>query len=83
MTRSSAVDQCPQTIPIAHRIRVGQIALAVAEYPGDGPPLLLLHGIGSSGASWWPVIDSLAERFRLFVPDWRGHGASDRPDAGY
>jgi pimeloyl-ACP methyl ester carboxylesterase len=29
------------------------------------------------------VVDALAERFTLYVPDWRGHGASDKPETGY
>lgn len=77
------MDGSPRTVSVVNRVPVGEISLAVTEYAGDGPPLLLLHGIGSSGASWWPVIDRLAERFRLIVPDWRGHGASDKPDSGY
>jgi pimeloyl-ACP methyl ester carboxylesterase len=64
------------------RVSVGDVMLAVTEY-GDGPSLVLLHGIGSRGVSWWPVIDALAARFRLIVPDLRGHGDSDKPAAGY
>jgi pimeloyl-ACP methyl ester carboxylesterase len=78
-----AVDQGPRT-PVQHRrVAVGDLVLSVAEYAGEGPPLFLLHGIGSSAASWWPVIDALAERFRVYAPDWRGHGASDKPECGY
>jgi len=58
--------------------------LAAVEYGADGaPPLVLLHGIGSRGVSWWPVVDPLAARFRLVVLDLRGHGASDKPTTGY
>jgi pimeloyl-ACP methyl ester carboxylesterase len=44
---------------------------------------VLLHGVGSRGQSWWPVIDPLAARFHLFQLDLRGHGASGKPSAGY
>jgi pimeloyl-ACP methyl ester carboxylesterase len=44
---------------------------------------VLLHGIGSSGSSWWPVIDGLAARFSLYQLDLRGHGASAKPERGY
>jgi len=57
--------------------------LAVTEYSGDGPPLVLVHGIGTRGVSWWPVIDDLAARFQVYALDQRGHGASDKPAAGY
>lgn len=59
-------------------------ALAVTEYGDDmAPPLMLLHGIGSSGDSWWPVVDPLATRFRLLALDLRGHGAAAKPATGY
>ena len=45
--------------------------------------MVLLHGIGSRGQSWWPVIDPLAARFHLYQLDLRGHGASGKPSAGY
>lgn len=70
--------------PVRQRvIRSGHVPLAVAEYPAAGPPVVLLHGIGSRGVSWWPVIDGLTPFFHLYVLDLRGHGASAKPDAGY
>ena len=65
------------------RINVGAVALSLAEYGTQGPPLVLLHGIGSRGVSWWPVIDPFAAHARLIVPDLRGHGDSDKPPSGY
>ena len=50
---------------------------------GDGPPLLLLHGIGDSSEGWRPLMPSLAERFTVIAPDLLGHGASDKPRADY
>ena len=60
------------------------VEIAVTEFPNPGrPPVVLLHGIGSRGQSWWPVIDPLAARFHLYQLDLRGHGASGKPSAGY
>ena len=73
----------PQTPGRARAIATGGPTLAVTEYGGDGPPLVPLPGIGSRGVSWWPVVDDLAARFRLYVPDLRGHGASAKPPTGY
>lgn len=50
---------------------------------GVGPAMILLHGIGSSGMSWLPVIAPLAEHYRLIIPDLRGHGQSGKPTRGY
>ncbi|MCB1038821.1 MAG: alpha/beta fold hydrolase, partial [Acidimicrobiales bacterium] len=50
---------------------------------GEGPALLLLHGIGDSSASWVPLMRPLAERFTVVVPDLLGHGESDKPRADY
>lgn len=65
-------------------VRANGIDIGLTEFPNPGaPPLVLLHGIGSRGNSWWPVADPLAECFHLFQFDLRGHGASSRPPAGY
>ena len=50
------------------------------ELAGDGSPLLLLHGfLGSGGDFKYAGRDSLARRFRLIVPDLRGHGRTANP----
>jgi pimeloyl-ACP methyl ester carboxylesterase len=50
---------------------------------GEGPVLLLIHGITSSSASWEPVLPLLAERFTVIAPDLLGHGASAKPTGDY
>src|SRR4051794_21091511 len=50
---------------------------------GDGPLLVLVHGITSSSASWEPVLPGLAERFTVLAPDLLGHGQSDKPAGDY
>ena len=58
----------------------GELSIHYRVY-GDGKPLLLLHGFGSSGdENWGPFVDDLAKRFRLIIPDLRGHGRSTNPD---
>lgn len=50
------------------------------ETTGTGPPLLLLHHWHGTGVTCWePVIPYLAQRFRLIVPDLRGHGLTGNP----
>ncbi len=47
---------------------------------GSGPALVLLHSIGLTYREWEPVVEPLAARFRLVLPDLPLHGDSeDRP----
>jgi pimeloyl-ACP methyl ester carboxylesterase len=49
--------------------------------PFDGPPALLLHGLGQSRQSWGQAASRLGEQgWRAHALDLRGHGDSDRPD---
>jgi 3-oxoadipate enol-lactonase len=43
---------------------------------GDGPPVVLLHPFPAHHEFWMPVAQSLASRYRLVLPDLRGHGES-------
>jgi len=43
---------------------------------GHGPYLLLIHGLGSSGADWEFQARALEGRFRIIVPDLPGSGSS-------
>lgn len=43
---------------------------------GEGPPLVLVHGLGGAAANWIEVVRALVPRFRLLVPDLPGHGVS-------
>jgi pimeloyl-ACP methyl ester carboxylesterase len=55
---------------------IGGKALAYRE-AGEGPALVLLHGIGSGSASWLFQLESLAPRFRMVAWDAPGYGESD------
>lgn len=51
---------------------------------GDGPEVVLLHGLSGDLAFWHPVLlAGLASRYRLTLVDLRGHGRSGRPRSGY
>jgi pyruvate dehydrogenase E2 component (dihydrolipoamide acetyltransferase) len=47
---------------------------------GDGPPLVLLHGLGGSLMTWQGVADPMSVRNRVILVDLPGHGASSAPD---
>ena len=50
---------------------------------GGGERVLLLHGYGDSGHAWSTVLPHLPAEWQVAAPDQRGHGGSERPDAGY
>lgn len=50
---------------------------------GEGPPLLLIHGLMTSSYSFRYVIEPLSRHYRVLVPDLPGAGRSDKPDVAY
>ncbi len=50
---------------------------------GEGPPVLLIHGLGANKASWLDLAASLVQAgHRVLVPDLPGFGASSKPARG-
>ena len=49
--------------------------LAFADY-GEGPPLIILHGLFGSGRNWTSIAKNLAANWRVMTVDLRNHGAS-------
>lgn len=47
--------------------------------PDDGEPWLLLHGMGTTGASWAPVVRALRGECRLVVPELSAIGGTEAP----
>ena len=50
---------------------------------GSGPVVVLLHGLGSRKEDWVPVLEPMAQKYRLLVPDQIGFGRSDKPLLDY
>ena len=59
------------------------LRLRYVELGTGAETLLLLHGFTSSSRTWSLVAPLLAKRYRLLLPDMRGHGDSERPLTGY
>lgn len=50
---------------------------------GEGPPVVLLHGLGGTKVSFLPTIAALAGSYRLIAVDLPGFGDSDKPVGAY
>lgn len=53
------------------------------EIHGQGEPLVLIHGLGSSSQDWAYQLDHLSSRYKVLIYDVRGHGQSDKPPGPY
>ena len=58
------------------------VRLRATRWPGEGVPVLLLHGLASSRRFWDLVVPGLAG-LPVLALDQRGHGDSDRPAGPY
>jgi pimeloyl-ACP methyl ester carboxylesterase len=63
------------------RVELGAATVYVLEAgPAGAPPIVLLHGIGGSSATWQGVLEPLALDHRVVAVDFPAHGQSDVPD---
>ena len=61
------------------RLRVGDADLYY-EVHGEGPPIVLAHGVGGNHASWYHQLEAFACTYRVITIDQRGFGLSTDPD---
>ncbi len=66
---------------MSHRIEVNGAELVYEDTGGDGPPVVLVHGLGGSAYVWWAQLAALrVEGYRAIALDQRGAGrSSDAP----
>src|SRR5271165_1981651 len=63
--------------PIASRQVTSGDAEIIYRVLGEGSPVVLLHPFPVNHEFWLPVADVLGTRYRLILPDLRGHGDSE------
>ncbi|AOS64672.1 alpha/beta fold hydrolase [Actinoalloteichus hymeniacidonis] len=70
------------TAPVRHTVRRGPVDISLwVSGPVDAPLACLLHPLGLDHRVYDEVVAKLNDRFRLVVPDLRGHGET-RASAG-
>jgi len=47
---------------------------------GEGPPLIILHGLYGSSDNWTTIAKNLSDSFTVYLPDQRNHGQSPHSD---
>ncbi|MFZ0665472.1 MAG: alpha/beta hydrolase [Acidimicrobiales bacterium] len=52
-------------------------------HAGQGPVILLIHGLAGSSRAWDAVMPLLARNYSVYAPDLFGHGDSDKPPGDY
>ena len=62
---------------------VGELRIRYLDWAGDGPPVLALHGLASSGNWYERVAARLSPSYRIIAPDQRGHGRTTQAPGGY
>ena len=50
---------------------------------GNGPVILLIHGVTGTSRQWEPAMEALAQRYTVVAPDLLGHGESAKPRGDY
>jgi len=73
----------PNRYAIDKTLMIDELRLHYRDWGGRGWPLLLLHGLDSTGHIWDLLAPLLVEEARVIALDLRGHGLSDKPDAPY
>jgi len=59
------------------------IQIQVATWGEQGKPVLCIHGLTANCRCWEVIAEAISPRFRLFAPDLRGRGLSEKPSTGY
>lgn len=69
-------------LPVQHVV-VDGVDIAWSDSGGEGPPIVLVHGLSSYMGFWERNVAPLTETHRVLLLDLPGYGMSGRPDAPY
>jgi pimeloyl-ACP methyl ester carboxylesterase len=88
----SAATTAPPDAPGRRPFPIGEVPVSEIELHGhqvtyrqvgEGPVLVLIHGVTGNMRTWDEVLPWLAERFTVVTPDLLGHGLSAKPRGDY
>jgi pimeloyl-ACP methyl ester carboxylesterase len=75
--RENAREQLLSGLPVSERrLHLGGVSTVILE-GGEGPPMVLLHGLGEHAVKWMRLIPLLVRRYHVVAPDLPGHGSSE------
>jgi pimeloyl-ACP methyl ester carboxylesterase len=72
----------PVTAPQDRTVYANGLPVSIIE-AGRGDPVLLLHGLGATKASFLPTLLALSKDHRVIAPDLLGHGDTAKPLVRY
>lgn len=62
---------------ISRNVEIGGLRFHYTDWGGDGPPLVMLHGLSGHARTWDDTAAALSGRYRVLALDQRGHGDTD------
>ena len=69
--------------PVEGQVALSGRVLNFAEWPGDGIPLVLLHGVVGYWRNWQSVAPGFRPDYKVYALDTRGHGGSSHTNSRY
>jgi pimeloyl-ACP methyl ester carboxylesterase len=68
---------------VERQFDAGDVAINVAEWADNGPPLLFIHGVTSDWSTWEQIVPAFVTGWHCFAVDLRGHGKSGHVSGSY
>jgi len=65
------------------KVKGDGVEIQLAEWEGEGKPILCIHGLTANCRCWDTLASTLAPKFRVLAMDLRGRGFSEKPPSGY
>jgi esterase len=64
-------------VPTSRHLEINALKFHYLDWGGDGPPLVMLHGLTGHARTWDHTAAAVSDRYHVFALDQRGHGDTD------